>query len=145
MYARIGEKTRECGTAPLSRKTFVKGFRLAGSGFKGWWRLRRKYIGGEAAIFFVESVEPRSLKAETEFHLSPSSGRGTPEGPGVGRGRGKPQANLRPFGAPPSKGRREKRDQASPYLYFAALLIFMRRTFPIEPVEPVEPVEPAEP
>ena len=35
--------------------------------------------------------------------------------------------------------------RASPYLYSAALLIFMRRTTPIEPFEPIEPVEPLEP
>ena len=28
------------------------------------------------------------------------------------------------------------------YLYFAALLIFMRRTNPFEPLEPIEPAEP---
>ena len=32
--------------------------------------------------------------------------------------------------------------RASPYLYFAALLLFMRRTTPVEPVEPIEPAEP---
>ena len=31
------------------------------------------------------------------------------------------------------------------HIYFAALLIFMRRTTPVEPVEPVEPIEPIEP
>ena len=31
------------------------------------------------------------------------------------------------------------------YLYSAALLIFMRRTTPVEPSEPIEPIEPAEP
>ena len=74
------------------------------------------YTHGEAAT--------TSWKAETALHLSPSSGRGTPEGLGVGRGRGKSQANLRPFGAPPSKGRRENRDRTSPYLYSAAFRSF---------------------
>ena len=74
------------------------------------------YTRGEAAT--------TSLKAETALHLSPFSRRGTPEGLGVGRGRGKSQANLRPFGAPPSKGRRENRDRTSPYLYSAAFRSF---------------------
>ena len=81
---------------------------------------------GEAATTTL-NPEPRSLKAGNKrsvvtLLLSPSLGRGTPEGQGVGRGREKPQANLRPFGAPPSKGRRKNRDRASPYLYFTALL-----------------------
>ena len=32
--------------------------------------------------------------------------------------------------------------RASPYLYSAALLIFMRRTNPFEPFEPIEPAPP---
>ena len=36
---------------------------------------------------------------------------------------------------PPTFGHRH-------YLYFAALLIFMRRTDPFEPVEPTDPAEP---
>ncbi|MDD7325098.1 MAG: hypothetical protein PUG62_03255, partial [Dialister sp.] len=35
--------------------------------------------------------------------------------------------------------------RASPYLYSAALLIFMRRTNPFEPLEPVEPIDPIHP
>ena len=35
--------------------------------------------------------------------------------------------------------------RAKRYQNSAALLIFMRRTIPVEPVEPTEPVEPIEP
>ena len=35
--------------------------------------------------------------------------------------------------------------RAKRYQNSAALLIFMRRTTPVEPTEPVEPAEPAEP
>ena len=51
-----------------------------------------------------------------------------PEGQGVGRGR--------------RDSRLAYRKRASPYLYSAALLIFMRRTTPVEPSEPIEPAEP---
>ena len=33
--------------------------------------------------------------------------------------------------------------RASPHLYFAALLIIMRRTTPFEPLEPIEPAPPS--
>ena len=35
--------------------------------------------------------------------------------------------------------------RAKRYQNAAALLIFMRRTTPVEPIEPIEPIEPAEP
>ena len=70
-------------------------FRVQGSGLS-WW-LRRNYMWGDARSRII---------------LAPSSGRGRRAKRG---GVGIPvwkipihAANLRPFGAPPSKGRREK-------------------------------------
>ena len=60
-----------------------------------------------------------------------------------GQGRKKPQANLRPFGAPPSKGRREKQSSGIATIYTPRRFHnIMRRTTPVEPVEPSEPVAP---
>ncbi|MCI6781614.1 MAG: hypothetical protein MR569_06730, partial [Dialister sp.] len=51
----------------------------------------------------------------------------------------------RPFGAPPSKGRREKQRLSIASYIFTVLLIVRRRTNPFEPSEPLEPIEPAAP
>ena len=71
-------------------------FRVQGSGLS--WRLRRNYIWGDARSRII---------------LAPSSGRGRrAKRGGVGIPaceKNASRANLRPFGAPPSKGRREKR------------------------------------
>ena len=58
----------------------------------------------------------------------------------------KSQANLRPFGAPPSKGRREKQSSGiALFILRGAFDFYAPHHSPFEPTDPIDPIEPAPP